>query len=155
MATSRISSLVMMQPLKSFKPCCLKRSFDWLLTPGCFGRSDTLTKTQSVGLSCVFAVSSLPAIVVDGSTSFSFPGYSLIRIVSSTTQGSVSQVHDFTYDKSVPYLFSTPQARSQQETEILTHLLTKLALVNDISGVMYLVDPMWIYSPRMWEGLQF
>ena len=33
MATSCISSLVMMQPLKSFKPCCLKWSFCWILTP--------------------------------------------------------------------------------------------------------------------------
>ena len=49
----------------------------------------------------------LPAIVVDGSKSFSFRGCSLIRIVSSTTPGSVSLVHGFTHDKSVPCLFST------------------------------------------------
>ena len=36
-----------------------------------------------------------------------FPGCSLIRIVSSTTPGSVSLVHGFTHDKSVPCLFST------------------------------------------------
>ena len=54
----------------------------------------------------------------------------------------------FTHDKSVPYLFSTPQARSQQQTEI--HLSKKLAPVNDISGVLHLVDPMWIFSPRIW-----
>ena len=34
-------------------------------------------------------------------------GCSLIRIVSSTTPGSVSLVHGFTHDKSVPGLFST------------------------------------------------
>ena len=34
-------------------------------------------------------------------------GCSLIRIVSSTTPGSVSLVHGFTHDKSVPCLFST------------------------------------------------
>ena len=34
-------------------------------------------------------------------------GCSLIRIVSSTTSGSVSLVHDFIHDKSVPCLFST------------------------------------------------
>ena len=34
------------------------------------------------------------------------------------------------------YLFSTPQGRSQQQTEILTHLLTKLAPVKDFSGVL-------------------
>ena len=34
-------------------------------------------------------------------------GCSLIRIVSSTTQGSVSLVHGFTHDKTVPCLFST------------------------------------------------
>ena len=34
-------------------------------------------------LSCIFVVSSLPATVVDGSKSFSFPGCSLVRIVSS------------------------------------------------------------------------
>ena len=49
-------------------------------------------------------VSSLPAIVVDGSKSFSFPGCSLIRIVSSTRPGSVSLARDFTRDKSVAYL---------------------------------------------------
>ena len=51
-----------------------------------------------------------------------------------------------------PFVFhSTPQARSQQETENFL----KLPLVNDISGVLYLVDPMWILPPRMWEELQF
>ena len=40
-----------------------------------------------------------------------------------------------------PYLFLTLQARTQQQTEILIHLLKKLAPVNDISGVLYLVDP--------------
>ena len=74
-------------------------------------------------------VSSLPAIVVDGFKSFSFPGCSFIRIVSSTATGSVSLVHGLTHDKSVPYLFSTPQARSQQQIEILIHLLKKLAPV--------------------------
>ena len=71
------------------------------------------------GLSCV--VSRLPP------KSFSFPGCSLIRIVSSTTPGSVSLVHGFTHDKSVPFLFSAPQARSQQQTENLIQLLKKLA----------------------------
>ena len=80
----------------------------------------------------------------------SFPGCSLIRIVSSTTPGSVSLVRCFTYDKSDRYLFSTPQARSQQQTEILVHLLKKLAPVNDISGVLNLVDTMRILSPRVW-----
>ena len=86
---------------------------------------------------------------------FSFPGCSLIRIVSSIAPGSASLLHGFTHDKSVPYLFSTPQARSQQQTEIVIHLLKKLALVNDISGIVYLVDHMWIFSPRIWEELQF
>ena len=113
--------------------------------------SDTFTKTGAV--SCVFVVSSSPAIVVGGSKSF--PGCSLIRIVSSTTPGSVSQVHGLTHDKSFPYLFSTPKARSQQQTEILIHLLKKLAPVNDISGVWYLVDPKWIFSPRIWIEPQF
>ena len=49
----------------------------------------------------------------------------------------------FTHDKSVSYLFSTPQARSQQQTEILIHLLKKLAPINDIRGVSYLVDQKW------------
>ena len=40
-----ISSLVMIQQLKSFKPRCLKWSIGWILTPGCYGLSDTLTKT--------------------------------------------------------------------------------------------------------------
>ena len=70
---------------------------------GWYGLSDTFTKTWSGGLSCVFVVFSLPAIVVDGSKSFSVSGCSLIRIVSSATAGSVSLVHGFTHDKSVPY----------------------------------------------------
>ena len=70
----------------------------------------------------VVVVSSLPVTIVDGSKSSSFPGCSSVRIVSSTTPGSVSLVHGFTHDKSVPYLFSTPEARSQQQTEILIHL---------------------------------
>ena len=106
---------------------------------GWCGLSDTFTKTSSGGLSCVFVfdyvcvsvfvVSSLPAIVVDGSKSFSYAACSFIWIVPSTTPGSVSLVHGFTHDKSVPYLFSTPQARSQQQIEILIHLLKKLAPV--------------------------
>ena len=28
--------------------------------------------------------------------------------------------------------------------------MKKLAPVNDISGVLFLVDPTWIFSPRMW-----
>ena len=119
---------------------------------GWYGLSDTFTKTGA--LSCVFlVVSSLPAIVVGGSKSF--PGCSLIRIVSSTIPGSVSQVHGLTHDKSFPYLFSTPKTRSQQQTEILIHLLKNLAPVNDISGVWYLVDPKWIFSPRIWREPQF
>ena len=106
-------------------------------------------------MSCVFVVSSLPAIVVDGSKSFSFRGCSLVRIVCLTTPVSVSLVHGFTHDESVPCLFSTPIARSQQQTEILIHLLKKLAPVNDIRGVLYLVDPMWIFSLRIWKELQF
>ena len=63
---------------------------------GWYGLSDTFTNTY-------FVVSSLPAIVVDGSKSLSFPGCSSTRIVTSTTPGSVSLVHGFTHDKSVPY----------------------------------------------------
>ena len=115
---------------------------------GCYGLSDMFTKTWSGGLSCVFVVFSLPAIVV-GFKSFSFPGCSLIRIVSSTTPASVSLVHGFTHDKSVPHLFSTPQTRTPQQNEIFIHLLKKLAPVNEIRGVLSLVDPMWIFSPRI------
>ena len=95
-------------------------------------------------------VSSLPAIAVDGSESFLSQGCSLIRIVSSTTTGSVSLVHGFTHHKSVPYLFSTRQARSQQQTEILISLMKQLAPVNGISGALYLVNPMWVFSPPIW-----
>ena len=108
---------------------------------GWYGLSDTFTKTWSGGLSYVFVVSSLTATVVDRSKSFSFPGCSLIRIVPSTSPGSVSLGHGFTHNKSVPFLFSTPHARSQEQTEILIHFLEKLAPVIDISGVLYLVDP--------------
>ena len=117
---------------------------------GWYGLSDTLTKTLSGGLSFVFVVSSFPAIVVDGFKSFSFPGCSLIRIVSSTTTGSVSLAHGCTHHKSFPYLFSTPRARSQQQTEILISLMKKLAPVNGISGALHLVDPMWVLSLPIW-----
>ena len=86
MATSHISSLVMMQPLKSFKPCRLKRTFCWILTPEghwkfSAGMDYLILKQRLGGLSCVFVVSSLPAIVIESSKSFSFPGCSLILIV--------------------------------------------------------------------------
>ena len=68
---------------------------------------------------------------------------------------SVSLVHGVTHDKSVCYLFSTPQSRYQQQTEILIHLLKRLAPVNGIRGVLQLVDPVWIFSPRIWKELQF
>ena len=112
------------------------------------GLSDTFTKTWSGELSCVFVVSSLPAIVVDDSKSFSFPGCSLICLwlFLPLHQTSASLVHGFTHNKSVPYLFSTPQTRCQQQTEILIHLLKKLAPVNDISSVLNLVDPIEILS---------
>ena len=98
---------------------------------------------ENFSSNCFPVVSSLPVIVVDGSKSFSFPGFSLIRIVSSTTSGFVSLVRGFTHDKSAPFLFSTPQARShQQQTEILIHLLKILTQVNDISGVM---STLWGY----------
>ena len=109
-----------------------QRSFKFF---GWYGLSDTFTKTSG-GLSCVLVVSSLPAIVVNGSESFSFPSCSLTRTVFSTTPGSVSQVLGFTHDKSFPYLFSTPQSRSQRKTEIFIHLLKKLTPVDDISEVL-------------------
>ena len=76
-----------------------------------YGLSDTFTKTWPGALSFVFIVFSLPATVVNGSKSFSFPACSLIRIVSSTTPRSASLVHGFTCDESVPYLFSTTQTK--------------------------------------------
>ena len=136
-----------------FEIIFLLDSYSWrsLKLFGWYGKSDTFTKHLSGRLSFVFVVSGLPAIVVDASKSFSFPRCSFIRIVSSTATGSVSLMHGFTQDKRTAYLFSTPRARSQQQTEILTHLLKKLAPVNGISGVLYLVDPMWIFSWRIWE----
>ena len=71
-----------------------------------------LQRLDLEALSCIFVVSSLPTFVVDGSKSFSFQSCSLIWIVSSTTPDSVSLVHGFTHDKSVPDLFWTPQVRS-------------------------------------------
>ena len=77
-------------------------------------------QTWSGGLSCVLSFPVLPAIVVDRSKTFSFPGCSLVRIASSTTLDSLSLVHGFTHDKSAPYLFSTPQKRSQQKKFLST-----------------------------------
>ena len=63
-ATSRISSLVMMQPLKSFKPCCLKWSFCWILTPeGLWNFSvslDYLIRLQRLDLEGWFVSLSFP-----------------------------------------------------------------------------------------------
>ena len=60
---------------------------------------DYLIRLQTLDVEgCVVC---LPAIVVYGSKSISFPGCSLIRIICSTTRGSVSLVHGFTHDKSV------------------------------------------------------
>ena len=149
------------EPLKSFQPCCLKWSFCWILTPeGLWNSSagmEYLIRLQRLDLeswvvSLSFQVFQL--LLSMAPNHFNFRVVLWFGLFLRPHQ-ALSQMHDFTHDKSVLYLFSTPQARSQQETEILTHLLTKLALVNDISGVLSLVDPLWIYSPRMWEGLQF
>ena len=70
------------------------------------GLSDTFTKTWSGELSCIFVVFSLSAIVVDSSKSFSISGCSYV---------SMSLVHGFIHDKSVPYLFLTPQAGLYKE----------------------------------------
>jgi len=100
-----------------------------------YGPSNTFAKTSSRGMSCVFVVSSLPAVVVDSS---------LIVFISGLFFASAC-FFDYTrlcitsawfYPRSVPYLSSTPQARSQLQTEILIHLLKELAPVNDISGVL-------------------
>ena len=74
---------------------------------GWYGLSGTFAKTCSGGLSCVFVVSSLPAIIVNGSKSFSFAGCSLIQIVSWSTPGTVSLVHGFTRDKYSLLVFDT------------------------------------------------
>ena len=148
MVTSRISFLVMMQPLKSFKPCW---SSCWILTSqGLWNSSadmDYLIRLQTLDLEGW--VVCLPAIVVYGSNSISFSGCSLIRIICSTTSGSVSLVHGFTYDKSVPYPWLIPQARSQQQTEIPIHLLKKVPPVNDISGVVFSRPYVEIFSTNM------
>ena len=137
------SRKILAASLKSFKLCCLKWSFSWILAPedlcNFSAGLDCLIRSQRFDLEgwVVSFVSSLPAIVANGSRSFSFPGCSLVQIVFSTTPDSASLVHGFTHDKSVHYLFSTPQARSQQQTEILIPLLKKLAPVNDIRAVLY------------------
>ena len=41
----------------------------------------------------------------------------------------------------------------EQQTEILIHLMKKLATVNDMRGVLYLVHRMWIFSPQIWREL--
>ena len=127
MAISRISSLVMRQPLKSFKQCCLRWSFCWILTPEGFWKIsaglDYLIRLQRLDLEGWVLSLSFPVcqllLWLNGFKSFSFLGCSLTRVVSSTAPGSVSLVHGLLHDKCVPYLFSTPQSRSQQQTEIL------------------------------------
>ena len=156
MATSRTSSLVMMQSLKSFKPCSLKWSFCWILTPEGLWKFlaglDYLIRLQRLDLEDWFVSLSFPVCQL---LLWMTPNHFHFRVVLSTTPGSVSLVNDLTHDKSVPYLFATPQSRSQQQSEILIHLMKKLAPVNNISVVLYLVDPMWIFCPRKWKELQF
>ena len=86
---------------------------------GWYGLSDTFTRLdlESWVVSLSFPVCML-LLWMPPNHHFSFPGCSLVRIVSPTTPGSLSLVHGFTHDKSVPYLFSTSQARSQQQNEI-------------------------------------
>ena len=156
MAASRISSLVMMQPLKSFKPGCLKWSFCWIFTSEGFKQfwlvwtiwyvyKDLIWRAQLC--ICRFQFASyccgwFRIIFISGLFFGSDCFFDYIRLI----------VRGFTHDKSVliKSLFSTPQARSQQQTEILIQLLKKLAPVNDIGGVLYLVDLMWIFYPRIW-----
>ena len=72
------------------------------------------------------------------------------------TRLCVSLVHGFTHGKSVPYLFFRHLKQDlNSKCEILIHLLKKLSPVNDINGVLYVVDFMWIFSARIWEDLQF
>ena len=121
MATSCISSLVMMQPLKSFKPCCLEWSFCWILTPEAFwnflAALDYLIRLQRLDLESWVVSLSFPVckLICCGWLQIIFiSGLFLIRVVSLTTPSSVSLVQGFTHDNSVLYLFSTPQSRSQQ-----------------------------------------
>ena len=158
MATSRISSLVMIQPILSglkivqtmlFEMIFLldsytRRSLKFL---GWYGISDTLTKTWPWGLSCVFVVPSFPAMLSMAPNHFNFRLFFDSNCFFDHTRLCVTSEWLI---ESVSYLFSTPQVRSQQQTEILIHLLRKLAPVNDISGVSYLVDRIWIFSPRIW-----
>ena len=75
---------------------------------------DYLIRLQRLDLD---SLSCAVSIVVNDSKSLYFASCSLIRIASSTIPGSLSLVYGFTHDESVPYLFSTLQATSQQQTQ--------------------------------------
>ena len=106
-----------MQPLKSFKPCCLKWYFCWILTPVGLCREFKILRLvwtiRYVYKDLIWRAELSLCRFLSASyccrwlQNYFFPGCSLIRIVSSTTPGSGSLVHGFTHDKSVPCLFST------------------------------------------------
>ena len=160
LATIRISSLVMMRPLKSFKPCCLKWSFCWILTPeGLWNFTaglDNLIRWQRLDLESWVVSSSFPVsrlLLWMASNHFHFRDDLWFGLLLRPHQ-ALCHMHGLTHNKSVPYLFSTTQSRSQQQTGIFIHLLKKLAPVNDISDVLYLDDPMCVFSLQIWEERQ-
>ena len=80
--------------------------------------------------------------------SLSSPGCSLIRIVSSTTLGSVTSAWFYPRLKCSLLVFDTSSKISTPNRNSYP-LIEEIRPVNDISGVLYLVDPMWIFSPRI------
>ena len=138
----------MMQPLKSFKLCCLKWSFSWILAPEdlwCFSPGmDYLLRLQRLDLEGWVVSLSYPVCPL---SLWMAPNRCHFRIVLwfGLFLRLHQTVHGFTHDKSVPYLFSTPQTRCQRQTEVLIHLLNKLAPVIDI----------WYFHHGYWKNFSF
>ena len=110
METSRISSLVMTQSLKSFKLCSLKWSFSWILTstPDDLWKfsagMDSLIRLQRLDLEgWVVSLSfRICPLLLWMAPNFFISGLFFGSDCFSTTPDSVSLVHGFTHDKSVP-----------------------------------------------------
>ena len=151
MPTSRISSLVMMQPLKSFKPCFLKWSFCWILTPEGLWLSavmDYLIRLQRLDLEGWVVSWSFPfcqLLLSMALNHFRFRVVLWFGLFLRLHQALRHQCMVLPTIKGFPTCF-----QHLKQNEIFFHLLKKLGPINYISGVLYLVDAMWIFPSRIW-----
>ena len=112
---------------------------------GWYGLSDVFTKTwRAQSCLCRFQ---FPSYCCRW-RSLSSPGCSLIQIVSSATLGSVTSAWFYPRLKYSLLVFDTSSKISTTNRNSYP-LIEEIRPVNDISDVLYLVDPIWIFSPRI------